>query len=231
VACRVLKISRSGYYEWRDRPLSPRELDNAYLANTVVDIHTASRGSYGTPRMHAELRIGRGLRVSRKRVAGLLRLAGLAGIGGNTHRKRRKRAMPAAHEDRVQRRFVADAPNRLWCTDLTEHATATGKVYCCAVLDVFSRVVVGWSIADHMRAELVVDALQMATWRRRPDPGAIVHADRGSQGGFNWSSQHLDRGGVDGQAGRVDDCADRAVANEVAGGAVASTGGRAQVLA
>lgn len=81
----------------------------------------------------------------------------------------------------MQRRFVADAPDRLWATDITEHPTATGKVYCCAVIDAYSRVIVGWSIAEHMRTELVVDALQMATWRRRPAPGAIVHADRGSQ--------------------------------------------------
>jgi transposase InsO family protein len=84
----------------------------------------------------------------------------------------------------------------LWATDITEHPTAGGKVYCCAVLDAYSRAVVGWSIADHVRADLVVDALQMATWRRRPAPGAIVHADRGPQGGFNRSSQHLDGGGV-----------------------------------
>jgi putative transposase len=189
VACRILNVSRSGYYEWRGR-LSVRDLEDAYLANTIVDIHTASRGSYGVPRTHAELRLGMGLRVGRKRVARLLRLTGRAGIGGNTHRRRRRRPMPAPHEDRVQRRFLADGPNRLWCTDVTEHPTGTGKVYCCAVLDVFSRTVVGWSIADHIRSELVVDALQMATWRRRPEPGAIVHSDRGSEPGFKGSSQH-----------------------------------------
>jgi putative transposase len=86
--------------------------------------------------------------------------------------------VPAPNEDLVQRRFVADAPNRLWCTHITEHPTGTGKVYCCAVLDVFNREVVGWSIADHIRAELVVDAAQMATWRRHPEPGTVVHADR-----------------------------------------------------
>ncbi len=80
----------------------------------------------------------------------------------------------------MQRRFVADAPDRLWCTDVTEHPTTEGKVYCCAVLDVFSRTIVGWSIANHMRSELVVDALQMATWRRHPTPGTVVHSDRGS---------------------------------------------------
>jgi transposase InsO family protein len=203
VACRVLKVSRSGYYEWRERPLSTRDLADAYLANTVVDIHAMSRRSYGAPRVHAELRLGMGIRLGRKRVARLLRITGRAGIGGNTHRKRRTRPAPAPHEDLVQRRFVADTPNRLWCTDVTEHPTGTGKVYCCAVLDVFSRTVVGWSIADHIRAELVVDALQMATWRRQPQPGAVVHSDRGSVY-TSWVFGHrLREAGLLGSMGRV----------------------------
>ncbi len=143
VTCRALKTSRSGYYQWRGRPPSARDLADAYLANSVVDIHTMSRGSYGAPRMHAELRMELDMRVGRKRIARLLRLTGRAGIGGNTHKLRRTKPAPAPHEDLVQRRFVADEPNRLWCTDITEHPTGTGKVYCCAVLDVFSRVIVG----------------------------------------------------------------------------------------
>jgi transposase InsO family protein len=203
VACRVLKVSRSGFYEWRDRSLSARDLADAYLANTVVTVHAMSRGSYGTPRIHAELRLGMGVRVGRKRVARLLRLTGRAGIGGNTHTKRRKKPMPAPHEDLVRRRFWAEEPNRLWCTDVTEHPTATGKVYCCAVLDVFNRQIVGWSIADHMRSELVVDALQMATWRRRPQPGAVVHSDRGSVY-TSWVFGHrLRTAGLLGSMGRV----------------------------
>ena len=203
VTCRVLGVSRSGYYEWRSRPPSQRDIEDAYLANTVVDVHKMSRGSYGAPRLHAELRMELGVRVGRKRIARLLRLTGRAGIGGNTHKKRRKKPDPAPHEDLVQRRFVADEPNRLWCTDITEHPTGTGKVYCCAVLDVFSRVIVGWSIADHMRSELVVDALQMATWRRHPEPGAIVHADRGSQY-TSWVFGHrLRAAGLLGSMGRV----------------------------
>lgn len=199
----MLKVSRSGYYEWRERPLSTRDLADAYLANTVVDIHAMSRRSYGAPRVHAELRLGMGIRLGRKRVARLLRITGRAGIGGNTHRKRRTRPAPAPHEDLVRRRFVADTPNRLWCTDVTEHPTGTGKVYCCAVLDVFSRTVVGWSIADHIRAELVVDALQMATWRRQPQPGAVVHSDRGSVY-TSWVFGHrLREAGLLGSMGRV----------------------------
>ena len=103
----------------------------------------------------------------------------------------------------MQRRFIADGPDRLWCTDITEHPTAQGKVYCCAVLDVFSRAVVGWSIADHMRTELVVDALQMATWRRKPTPGTVLHSDRGSVY-TSWVFGHkLRQAGLLGSMGRV----------------------------
>jgi putative transposase len=200
VACRVLKISRSGYYDWRARPLSRRDLEDAYLANTVVDVHTVSRCSYGAPRVHAELRLGMGFRVGRKRVARLMRLVGRRGIA---HRhKRRHRPEPAVHQDLVQRRFTATGPDRLWCTDITEHPTRAGKVYCCAVLDVFSRQVGGWSIADHVRSDLVVDALQMATWRRRP-AGTIVHSDRGPQY-TSWVFGHrLRTAGLLGSMGRV----------------------------
>jgi len=205
VACRVLKVSRSGFYEWRHRQspnrLSARDLEDAYLANTIVDIHRMSRCSYGAPRVHAELRLGMGLRVGRKRVARLLRLTGRRGI---SHRhKRRHRPAEAVHQDLVQRRFVAAGPDLLWCTDITEHPTRAGKVYCAAVLDVFTRQVVGWSIADHMRSELVVDALQMAIWRRRPEAGTVVHADRGSQY-TSWVFGHRLRGaGLLGSMGRV----------------------------
>jgi transposase InsO family protein len=195
-----LKVSRSGFYEWRGRPPSARDLEDAYLANTIHDIHADSRCSYGSPRVHAELRLGLGVRVGRKRVARLLRLVGRRGIA---HRhKRRHRPAEAVHEDLVQRQFVADGPDRLWCTDITEHPTRAGKVYCCAVEDVFSRRIVGWSIADHMRSDLVVDALQMATWRRRPT-GTIVHSERGSQY-TSWVFGHrLRDAGLLGSMGRV----------------------------
>lgn len=201
MACRVLKVSRSGYYEWRDRPPSSRDVEDAYLANTILDIHDMSRCSYGAPRVHAELRLGMGVRVGRKRVARLLRIVGRRGIA---HRhKRRHRPAEAVHQDLVQRRFVAAGPDLLWCTDITEHPTRGGKVYCAAVLDVFTRQVVGWSIADHMRSELVVDALQMAIWRRRPEPGTVVHADRGSQY-TSWVFGHrLRDAGLLGSMGRV----------------------------
>ncbi len=168
VTCRVLCVSSSGYYEWRGRAPSLRAVADQTLSAQIIQIHHESRGSYGVSRVHAELRLGCGVRCGRKRVARLMRSAGLQGI----YKRRGKRRCPAppVHDDLVKRRFVADAPNRLWLTDITEHPTREGKVYLAAVLDVYGRRV-GWSIADHLRAELVVDALEMARWRRRPVPG------------------------------------------------------------
>jgi putative transposase len=188
VACRVLHVSRSGYCAWRNRPPTTRVVADAHLENQIRDAFTASRRTYGAPRVHAELRLGHGIRCGRKRIARLMRTAGLVGVG---YRRRRRRVPVAApHDDLVGRRFVAGAPDRLWCTDITEHPTTEGTVYCAAVLDVFTRQIVGWSIADHMRAELVVDALEMARCRRKPQPGAILHSDRGSQTGLNRWTQH-----------------------------------------
>lgn len=202
VACRVLRVSESGYYEWRDRPLSARAVTDARLSTQIVEIHAMSRGTYGVPRVHAELRLGRGVRCGRKRVARLMKLARLQGI--YRRRGKHRRPAPAVHDDLVRRRFVADAPDRLWLTDITEHPTREGKVYCAAVLDVYSRRIVGWSIADHLRAELVVDAIEMARWRRRPQPGqTIVHSDRGSQYTAWAFGQRLRAAGLLGSMGRV----------------------------
>lgn len=169
VACRMLGVSASGYYEQRGRPPSPRAVADQALSLQIREIHNWSRGTYGAPRIHAELRLGRGLRCGRKRVFRLMRAANLCGV----YRRRRScaRPLPPVHDDLVQRRFVADSPDRLWLTDITEHPTREGKVYLAAVLDVYARRIVGWSIADHLRSELVVDALEMARWRRRPAPG------------------------------------------------------------
>jgi len=201
VACRVLEISRSSYYDWVGRTVSARDLDDAYLIEEIRTIHTASRQTYGAPRVHDELRLGRGRRLGRKRVARLMRLVGMVGIFHP--KKRRGRPAAAVHDDLVQRRFVADRPNRLWFTDITEHRTAEGKVYCCCVLDCYSRRVVGWAIADHVRSELVVDALEMAKWNRTPKPGTIVHSDRGGQY-VSWIFGHrLRQAGLLGSMGRV----------------------------
>jgi putative transposase len=156
-------VSRSGYYEWQSRLDSPRSQENALLLTQIRQIHEESRGTYGSPRVHAELTLGLGLPVNLKRIARLMREAGIQGL----YRRRRHgctvrgpAAQPSA--DLVNRQFTVDAPNRLWITDITEHPTAEGKVYCAAVMDAHSRLVVGWSIAEHMRTELVTDALGMA---------------------------------------------------------------------
>jgi transposase InsO family protein len=208
VACRVLRVSQSGYYEWRGRAPSLRAIADASLTAQIAEVHSMSRGTYGVPRVHAELRLGRGVHCGRKRVARLMKLARLEG----THRRRGRRHRPAAavHDDLVQRRFIADAPDRLWLTDITEHPTGEGKVYCAAVLDVFSRRIVGWSIADHLRSELVVDALEMACWRRKP-AGTVVHSDRGSQYTAWAFGQRLRQAGLLGSMGRVASALDNAM--------------------
>jgi putative transposase len=210
VACRVLRVSTSGYYEWRERPPSARSVADAALRAQIAEIHELSRGSYGAPRVHLELRLGRGVRCGRKRVARLMRLDRLQGVF--RRRRRRGHAAPPVHDDLVRRRFVADAPNRLWLTDITEHPTREGKVYLAAVLDVYSRRIVGWSIADHLRSELVVDALEMARWRRQPPAGqTVVHSDRGSQY-TSWAFGHrLRAAGLLGSMGRVGSAADNAM--------------------
>ncbi|MGH3850099.1 MAG: IS3 family transposase [Pseudonocardiaceae bacterium] len=208
--CRTLKVSTSGFYAWRSRPLSARALADSLLTSKIVDIHAASRASYGSPRISDELRLVYNIRVSRKRVERLMRLAGLQGVY-----KRRKvfvRTGAAAQPtvDLVNRQFRALRPNQLWLTDITEHQTAAGKLYLAAVLDVWSRRIVGWSMATHLRTELVTDALQMAIWRRGLN-GTIVHSDRGSQF-TSWAFGHkLRSAGLLGSMGAVGSCYDNAM--------------------
>jgi putative transposase len=179
--CSVLGVSRAGYYAWKDRPPSPRAMRDAQLSEQIAEIHDESQGAYGWPRIHAELR-HRGVRASRKRVARLMRRAGLSGMV----RRRKGRTtirVPgvATAPDLVRRDFAPTAPNRLWVADLTEIATWEGKLYLAVVVDCYSRRCVGWAMAEHMRAELVVEALEMAIWQRRPDAGLVHHSDRGGQ--------------------------------------------------
>jgi putative transposase len=177
-------VTTSGYYEWRARQADParRRREDAELTETILEIHRQSRGTYGAPRVHAELRLGEGIGVGRKRGERLMCQAGIAGVYERRKRGCTRRDPPAIpSDDLVNRRFTVTAPDRLWVSDITEHPTSTGKVYLGVVLEAWSGRVVGWSIADHLRAELVVDALQMALWRRRPPEGRIVHSDHGTQ--------------------------------------------------
>jgi putative transposase len=210
VCCRVMGVSTSGFYAWRAHPVSDRDFDDAVLTNTAFDIHQMSRRSYGSPRVHAELVLGQGQRCSRKRVARLMAQAGIVGIHRHKGRgctKRDPSASPA--EDLVQRNFNPTEPDRLWVMDVTEHPTKEGKVYLAVVLDAWSRRVVGWSIADHIRSELVVDAVQMAIWRRRPPAGrTVAHSDHGSTY-TSWAfGRRLRAAGLLGSMGSIGDCFD-----------------------
>lgn len=215
VACRVLGVSTSGFYDWRDRPMSARESSDLQLVEVIRDIHVGSRQTYGSPRVHAELRLGKGIAVNRKRVERLMRVHGIVGV----HRRRRGGCTwrdPAgqASSDLVNRHFVADRPDRLWVSDITQHRTDQGWVYCAVVLDTYSRRVIGWSIADHLRTELVVDALEMACLRRRPtrDAQTVFHSDHGCQY-TSWAfGQRLRHAGLLGSMGSIGDCFDNALA-------------------
>jgi putative transposase len=213
VTCRVLNVSTSGYYEWRTRPASERAWEQAHLMETIRQIHAASYGTYGHRRVHAELVLGKGIEVSLGRFERLMRHTGLQGVRRRRLRgctRRDDAATPS--DDLVERQFTPEAPDRLYVADVTQHRTSEGWLYFAVVIDCFSRRVVGWSIADHIRSELVVDALQMAIWNRRPPPGTIHHSDHGSTY-TSWAFGHrLREAGLRGSMGTIGDCFDNSVA-------------------
>lgn len=181
--CRVLGVSLSAYRAWSGRRPSARSRADALLLETIGAIHRASRRTYGAPRVHAELRAS-GIAVGRKRVARLMRAAGLVGV----HRRRRARVEPrvparsaTTAPDLVRRDFRASGPDRLWVADITYLPTGAGFLYLAAIVDAWSRRVVGWSMADHLRTELVIGALDAALDARQPGPGLVHHSDRGTQ--------------------------------------------------
>lgn len=212
--CRALKVSRSSYFRWLHLRANPtvKMLDDVELGELVGKIHDQSHGTYGAPRVTAELRLGLGRRVNHKRVERLMRTRGLQGV---TRRRAkgctlRNIADPLA-DDLVHRQFRPEQPDRLWVQDITQHRTAEGWVYLAVVIDAWSRRVVGWSIADHLRAELVVDALEMARLRRQPSD-TVVHSDHGCQYTSWVFGQRLRHAGLLGSMGTVGDALDNAVA-------------------
>jgi putative transposase len=210
--CRLLGVSKSGYYAWRTRPLSTRAHADRAMTGQIRVIHERSRGTYGAPRVWAELRY-EGVYCSRKRVARLLRIAGLQGCHrrkGPRTTRRRPDAAPAP--DLVKRDFAAVAPDRLWVADITYVSTWMGFLYLAVVLDVYSRRVVGWAMAEHLRTELVVEAVEMALWRRRPSEGVIHHSDQGSQYASLAFGRRLHEAGMLPSMGSRGDCFDNAMA-------------------
>lgn len=211
--CRMLEVSRSGYYGWRDRPPSRRSRENAALTERVREIHRRSRETYGSPRVHAELR-ALGTRCGRKRVARLMHQAGLRGCTrgrGKRTTRRSGRAVPA--NDLLRRSFVATEMDKVWVADITyDVATDEGFLYLAFILDVHSRRIVGWAMESHLRTELVVDALRMAVWRRKPAPGLVHHSDQGVQYTALSFSERLREVGITPSMGRTGSALDNAMA-------------------
>jgi putative transposase len=212
ILCSTLGVSPSGYYAWRSRGPSARARSDAELAAEIRRSHTRSRGTYGVPRVHADLAEA-GFHVSRKRVARLMRADHLAGV----HRRRFVRTTirdeaAAPFPDLVKRDFTAAGPDRLWVADITELPTRGGSCYLASIVDAWSRRVVGWSMASHMRTELVTAALDAAVVRRRPGTDLIHHSDHGSQYTSLAFGRRLRESGIAPSMGSVGDCYDNAMA-------------------
>jgi putative transposase len=210
--CRVLEVSRSGFHAWAARDPSARAVADRALSGRIAEIHADSGKTYGSPRVHAELRLEDDVRVGRKRVERLMRQAGLSGM----IRRRRGRttvSVPGIRTapDLVARDFNPTVINRLWSADITYIRTWEGWLYLASVMDCYSRRIVGWALADHLRAELVVDALEMAVQRRRPDTGLVHHSDRGSQYTSLIFTRRCHSAGIDVSMGSRGDCFDNAV--------------------
>jgi putative transposase len=211
--CELLGVSESGYWAWAGRAPSDRALTDAWLIERIRQVHASSSGRYGSPRVHAMLR-REGIRVGEKRVARLMRSAGLQGA----HRRRRRKGCTVPVEgvepfgDLVGRDFRPAAPNSVWAADIKQIRTGEGWLYLAAVQDLFSRRIVGWAMAPHMRSELVIAALEMAVARRRPAKGTIHHSDHGGQFIGLLFGRACHDAGIAQSMGAVGSCFDNAVA-------------------
>ena len=208
--CHVLRVSRSGYYAWETRAQSEHAKRDEQLLALIKGVFEASDRLYGAPRVHAELQLAHGERVAKKRVARLMRQAGLrARVRGR--RIARKAPAAAPHEDHLQRDFNASKPDLVWLADITQHRTNEGWLYLAVVLDAGDRMVVGWSMSDRATSELVVDAVTLAVGRRQPKVSVIHHSDRGSQYTSLRFTEHLQQSGLVDSMGKVGSPGDNAM--------------------
>jgi putative transposase len=213
IMCRVLEVSRSGFHAWDRRPASARAVEDARLTERIRELHKLRLGVYGSPRIWADLVLDDGEQIGRKRVERLMRQAGLSGLITKKWKATTVR-VPGVRvaDDLLDRDFAAGAPNRCWVADITYLRTWEGWLYLVAVQDLYSRRIVGWAMADHMRTELVTDALSMALAQRRPGPGLIWHSDQGSQFVSLAFGQQARAAGIAQSMGSRGDCYDNAVA-------------------
>lgn len=208
--CRVLEVHRSGFYAWLRKPESNRAIADRVLMTKIQRSFEQSNKAYGSPRIHQDLR-NQGVFCGRKRIARLMRSHGLIAFVG--YKKRRYKAgKPAVvAPNLINRNFTADAPNRVWTTDITYVRCRSGWLYLVTILDLFSRKIVGWSVGRRMTTDLAIHALRQAVWRRRPMPGLLVHSDQGSQyGSHNWVG-FLKTHGMKQSMSRRGNCYDNAV--------------------
>ena len=208
--CRILEVSPSGYYAWLHRPESNRVRENRRLVVEIKAIHKENRGVYGSPRIHEELK-EREIHVSKNRVARLMRENGICA----KQKKKYKATTDSNHNHPVapnllDRNFEADGPNQKWLADITFIPTSEGWLYLAAILDLYSKLVVGWSMSSRMTKKLVLDALKMAVERRRPGPGLVHHSDQGSQYASNDYQRELHSNGMICSMSRKGDCWDNA---------------------
>jgi len=215
VMCRLLRVSASGYYAWRDRPTCARRQVDFRLSATIHEIYRRSRGRYGSPNIHAELKDDYAVHVGRKRVARLMRENGLKSIvAPNYVVTTTSDGLAPANEDLVKRQFKADGPNQLWVADATYVPTWAGTIYLAIVLDVWSHKIVGWAIEEHLRTELMLNALEMALTLRRPER-VIHHSDHGCQYTSYAFGKRCQEMNVMPSMGTVGDAYDNAMAESV----------------
>lgn len=215
--CRLLRVSSSGYYAWRQRAPSRRTVANAHLVEAIRGIHAASDGAYGSPKIWDEL-VQLGERCGRHRVARLMRTHGIVGIPAPRRwRARRPGARPAGIANHLARNFVAHAPNTKWVSDITYVRTGEGWVYLAVILDLCTRRVIGWSMSDRLTREFVMQAVRMALWQRGGDRPVILHSDRGTQYTSAEYQRFLAEHGIVSSMSGVGSCYDNAVAESFFG--------------